>query len=670
MVAPAGRPTTGATIARVAVDIGLAHLDRLFDYLVPEEMADHVVPGIRVRVRFAGRLRDGYVVELSDHTEVSARLAPLSRIISSEPVLTASQMVLVRSVADHYAGSFADVVRLAVPPRHAATEKTTQRPWPAPDTETMPGGGMMGTPGGDHFLGALAQGEPIRAHWQVPPRFTTDVWGIDDWTRGICQAAVATLRADRGVIIVVPDHRDLVRMRDALAAVIGPGAIAELHSDLGPAARYRNYLAIVRGEARVVVGTRPAVYAPVADPGLIAVWDDGDDLHSEPHAPYPHARDVAALRVRSDRTGLLLASYSRSCEVQAWLERGWCGQIGRPPGEVRRGSPLVRVAVDSRQVLDRDPRASLERLPRPVFETIRRGLASGPVLVQVPRAGYLPALACASCHSPVRCATCHGPVRLARINDTRRMDCAWCGRIVTGWRCAVCGHDELRAPVVGSRRTVEELGRAFPGMRVIESAGDRVIDRLGTTPLLVVATPGAEPVCEDGYSAAVLLDAPRLLDRPSLRAGEEAMRRWLAATALVRPAERDGTVMIVGPSTSRPVQALVRLDPGANAAAELAERRSAGLPPAQRFVTVSGLRQPVQEFTELLHPDQPGELLGPVELDGPLPVGQTEPTWQLVMRCAPDRAAEMIRAVRAALAGRSARKMVGGLRVKVDPVDL
>lgn len=670
MSAPEAVRQSGASIARVAVDIPLPHLDRYFDYSIPEAMADQLTPGVRVRVRFAGKVRDGFVVEVANHSDVVAKLAPISKLVSAEQVLSSAQVRLIRAVADHYAGSFADVLRLAVPPRHATTEKANQRSWPKPVIEMMPTAGMYITADGEHYLTALANGEPIRAHWQVPPRFNIDEHGIDDWTRGFVQAAVATLRAGRGVIFVVPDFRDLARLRDRLAVVIGAGSIAELHADLGPAARYRNYLAISRGEAKVVVGTRAAVYAPVHDLGLIGVWDDGDDLHSEQRAPYPHSRDVAALRAGLEKTGLLFGSYARTCEVQAWVERGWCGSIAASAAELRRISPVIRAAVDSQYVLDRDPRAEFERLPRPVFDTIRRGLASGPVLVQVPRAGYLPVVVCAKCHTPVRCASCNGPVRLTRNQGARRLDCAWCGRIIADWKCGTCGHRELRAPVVGTGRTVEELGKAFPGVRVIESSGEKVVSEIGTTPALVVATPGAEPMPADGYSAAVLLDATRLLDRPSLRASEEALRRWFAVTALVRPADKDGTVMIVGPATARPVQSLVRLDPGANAAGELAERRSAGFPPAMRFVTITGGRQSVQEFTELLPADQPGELLGPVELDGPLAVGQIEPYWQLTMRCLPAHGAEMIKAVRSAVAGRSARKMAGGLRVKVDPAEL
>ncbi|GAA2184288.1 primosomal protein N' [Brooklawnia cerclae] len=658
------------SIARVAVDIPLPHLDRLFDYAIPPAMAAQAVPGVRVRVRFAGRQRDGFIVQVTDRTEVEGRLASLSKVTSSEPVLVDAQVRLVRAVADHYAGTFADVVRLAVPPRHAATEAADQREWPRPDVERMPGGGLLAHPSGEAFLARLARGEPVRGAWQVTPRFWADDDGVDDWTRGLVQATVAVLRSGHGVIIVVPDARDIARMRDALAAVIGLGAIAELHSELGTAARYRNYLAVRRGQARVVIGTRPAVYAPMVDLGLVCLWDDGDDLHSDPHAPYPHARDVAALRVTGEPSALLLAHHGRTAEVQAWVNRGWLGDIGLQTAERRHRSAAVRVAGDSDIALERDPLARSARLPAAAFETIRTGLTQGPVLVQVPRAGYLPVLACQTCRTPVRCPVCHGPVTARRATPGRQLDCTWCGRIIADWRCPVCGGSELRAPVVGSQRTSEELGRAFPGIRVQESSGDRVLDGVGDQPALVVATPGAEPAASHGYAAAVLLDADRLLDRPDLRAGEEALRRWLNAVSLVRPGASGGTVCVVGPAEARAVQALVRLDPAGHADRELQDRGEAGFPPAVRFVTVEGSARALGELVDLMDDVPDADRLGPVELPHPPKVGQEEPLWRLALRAPLPRGPELVRAVKNAVSVRSARKLDGAVRVRVDPVRL
>ena len=110
-------------VARVAVDISLAHLDRPFDYLAPARMDAAAGPGCRVRVRFAGQLVDGYLLERTQTSEHQGRLARLERVTSPEPVLTPEIFHLARAVADRYAGTLADVLRLAIPPRHATAER-------------------------------------------------------------------------------------------------------------------------------------------------------------------------------------------------------------------------------------------------------------------------------------------------------------------------------------------------------------------------------------------------------------------------------------------------------------------------------------------------------------------------------------------------------------------
>ena len=132
LLPPAPQASQRGSIARLALDVALPHLDRFFDYTVPEKLETDAVVGARVRARFAGRLVDGFIVERPDSTPVTTKLRPLSKVVSPEPVLTSQQVALVRAVADHYAGTFADVVRLAVPPRHAATEKAVRSPWPEP----------------------------------------------------------------------------------------------------------------------------------------------------------------------------------------------------------------------------------------------------------------------------------------------------------------------------------------------------------------------------------------------------------------------------------------------------------------------------------------------------------------------------------------------------------
>ena len=644
-------------LARVAVDLPLPHLDRFFDYTVPEAMRADAHVGARVRVRFAGRLCSGFIVDLPETTDAPGRLSPLTKIVSPEPVLLPDQVKLLRAVADHYAGTFADVIRLAVAPRHAATEAARSAVWPQPLTGTMPPGGLLGIPAGRSWLDGVQQGRPLRGFWATPPVFRGD----DDWRRGVVQAVIATLRAGRGAMVIVPDAQAMEAGFEAMSAALGDGCVAQLHAQMGPARRYHDYLALARGQAKVVIGTRSAVLAPVEDLGLIAVVDDGNDLYAEPRAPYPHVRTIAALRAVQAGSALLLLGPARSCEAHEWILKGWLGVIEDAPERRRATAPAMRAAEEST--------GTGARLPVTAGQTIRAGLASGPVLVQVPRSGYLAALACQDCRMPVRCPSCHGPVVARRgqsedAGDTGRLlACRWCGRLVTGWRCDACGGRTLRAPVVGSTRTAEELGRAFPGFRVIDSSGDHVVARVGDQPALVVATPGAEPSPDAGYAAAVLLDTDLTLSRSDLRASEEAIRRWFAAVALVRPGNQGGTVCVVGDTHAPAIQALLRVDPGGFAARELAQRREAGFPPAMVFVEGTGEPGAVADFLAAVPTPAPWETFGPVDL----PPLDGAPRQRVLWRCAPADAKTLTAEIKAASAKRSAAKAPGIVRIQVDP---
>ncbi|WP_203566439.1 primosomal protein N' [Aestuariimicrobium ganziense] len=651
-------------VARVAVDVSLAHLDRPFDYLVPEAMDAEAQPGVRVRVRFAGRLVDGFVLERRVESDAPGKLAPLERVVSAQVAITPEQVALVRAVADHYAGSFADVVRLAVPPRHAATEKATPRPWAEPEPGSTPPGALSAADGAQGFLTALRDGHAPRAWWQVPAAANA----VGDLGGGVVEAVAATLTGGRSALVVVPDVRDVTRMVTTLESVLGKGTVAVLHADLGPSTRYRNYLACLRGHAKVAVGTRAAAFAPMRDLGLVVLVDDGDDLHANPLVPYPHSRTVAALRVPIDDCGLLIASRACSTEVAAWLDHGWMHQLALPRAEARRASPVVNVAADSDWALAKDPLARQVRLPALVFDTIRTGLAQGPVLVQVPRAGHLVVLVCERCRTPVRCEVCAGTVQ---GHPDRGLSCGQCGRPQSAHPCPECGHRRWRAPVVGASLTAQQLGRALPGTTVVDSSGDHVVAGVGTRPQLVVATPGAEPVAEDGYAAAVLLDAAGLLGRADLRAPEEALRRWLNATGLVRGGGDGGTVSVVGPPDDPAVQALVRADPEGFARRELQQRRDAGLPPAVRVVTVEGTPAGVRELVAAARLDDLDgvEMLGPVPLPRSIsPVGgELDDLVRLTLRASSPDGPALVTRVREGLAVRSARKGTP-VRVRVDPV--
>jgi primosomal protein N' (replication factor Y) len=247
--------------------------------------------------------------------------------------------------------------------------------------------------------------------------------------------------------------------------------------------------------------------------------------------------------------------------------------------------------------------------------------------------------------------------------------CRWCARPAATFDCPHCHGTKLRASVVGAARTAEELGRAFPGAAVrVSGRGSGVLPSVPGGPALVVATPGAEPVAEGGYGAALLLDSWALLGRADLRAGEETLRRWMNAATLVRPASAGGQVVVAADAAHSVVQALVRWDPGWLAARELADRRELGFPPVTRMAALSGTAPALAEFLAAARLPADAELLGPVP-EPPRP-GQEGERERYLVRVPREEGAALAHALAEVQGVRSAKKATEHVRVQLDPLDL
>lgn len=669
-------------VARVRVDSTLPQVDRTFDYRVPAELSEDAVPGARVRVLFNGHELTGYIEERAATTDwTRTSLLPLKSVLSRVPSVAPEIFALAEALADRYASTVANVLRLAVPPRIAALDKkyapllsgyesaylgdsavsTSDAPENAESEPSTASAASiaaassatdpyawLATPGapapfvldppalnpdapdaasvfsdyenGAEFIEDVAAGAATRAVMTVLPGHLEHTW-VDV----VATALAAAAASGRGAIAVVPTAKNLDLLEAALAERLPADSFVRLSSDSTPHTRYHGFVKARLGQVPVVIGTRAAAYAPVANLGLVVCWDDGDSSLVEQRAPYCHARDVLLLRASAENTAALFAGFSMSSEAARLVRTRWASHVRAPRALVRDYSPRI-FSTGSEFELARDPLAAMARIPHLAFEHARRALARGPVLVQVARSGYIPSFSCERCRMPARCGECSGPLSVASGSSVP--SCSWCGHLAQQWRCSECGFTHWRYSAAGATRTAEELGRAFPNVPVISSAGDHVRASVGPEPALVVATPGAEPVAFGGYAAALLLDADKMLRFDSLRAPEAALRRWLNAAALVRPAALEGTVVTTA-SPSPVEQALVRWDPAWFARQELEERAQTGLPPAVRTAAVTGAEADVRAFMEefLGSSALPERVREQLRIVGPVPLDQGYFAW-------------------------------------------
>ncbi|MDA3805602.1 primosomal protein N' [Clavibacter sp. CT19] len=679
--APVGGPATtdaasGARppVVRVMVDSPLPQLDRLFDYAVPEALRTTCVPGVRVRVplRSAGRVADGYVIEVGDGQGYDGALSEVEQVVSPLPVLRPEVWALARAVADRQAGTASDVVRLAVPPRQVRVEKAHLAGLAAAadagdrtdDAEAAPVADPALPPIDGYAPGSLdavvdASGRAAVDAIPEVVELPGGAWA-GRWAVTLAQAAVRVLASGRSSILVVPDYRDQDQLETALRAHAPAESVIRTDARQSGPDRYRAFLQGLGEEPRIVVGNRSAVYAPAARLGLIALWDEGDPLHAEPLSPYAHARDVALLRTQQQGTALVLLAHSRSTEVERLVAIGHLGSVtpavNRPP----------RVIPTTSQTGD-EGFARQARIPSGAWRAAKDAVEHGPVLIQVARPGYAPLVACRACRQAARCTVCTGPLGMSTATSTPT--CGWCGHLAGDWTCANCGSDELRLVTIGAGRTAEELGRAFPGVQVVVADGERQVQEVDAESRLVVATRGAEPVAAGGYRAILLLDGERMLARESLRVGEDVLRQWSNAAALAAPR---APVMLVGVG-GQVARALATWQQPRYAREELLERRALRFPPAVRAASVEGLPDAVGAAVERLAGIEGVDVLGPV----PTEQGRVRAIVRLDYARGADAARELRAAVvrnassrRKPVAGRTGFRPTVPLRVRFDDTGL
>ena len=672
---PKKTPAARKPVARVLPLLGVAHLDRGFDYLVDESESNSAQAGVKVRIRFNGRLVDAIIVERKHDSDFGGQLRFIDRVISPFQVYPPQLSRLVEALADRYGGTCADIIRSAIPPRHAkAEEADLDTPWEELGAASEPDlSGWSAYQHGETFVDSILGGRLARAAWQIAPG--------DEWEDALAALAAKVALGGGGVLIVVPDQKVVDALDNALRAIVGPKQITVLTTSIGPQARYRRYLSALMGQARIVIGTRSVAFTPVENLQLAVIFDDGNDNLVDNIKPYVHAREVLTTRSAFENCSLIVANHSRTAETQLLVDSGWAHDLVPSASTIEARRPVISAIGTYGLSISRELEGGTTSVQAPAFQAAQQALERGePVLVQVPRKGYAPIVACGKCHCPARCRHCNGPLGLPPNSERSGEEavmptCRWCGRIAGNHRCTECGSPRLRAIVLGSERTAEELGLAFPNTPVVVSGGNKIVGAIEHTPALVIATPGAEPRVKDGaYGAAIFLDAGALLNRQDLRATEDCLAKWAQAATMVKPHFKGGRVIIAADPKLSVVRHLMSWDMAAAAAEELRARREVRFPPAVHFAAIDGADAALDSFAQVVDLPEHAEVLGPVplppgdSLPGEYDMDRFGPPQRLVVRAPLGSRSQLGRALRRANAARSARKDELPLRITVDPI--
>jgi primosomal protein N' (replication factor Y) (superfamily II helicase) len=588
--------------ARVVVDVPLFHLDRAFTYRVPERLRGSVWLGTRVKVPFGSRRRvDGWVVGFTEELPEDTR--DLERVVSPVPAFDADGLDLLHWVAERYAGTLSDVLRLAVPARVAAVERDAE---PLQEGPARIAGGAPSADGKrgvearpDRLVEHIAGGWAGAAYWRPLP-------GEDRSARVIAMIEAALARG-RGAIVVTPEVAAGSAVADAVRKHF-PDA-ADLSSDLSDRRRYRAWADLRLGRRQVAIGGRSAVLAPVRRLGCIVIDDEANSAHKEQRTPRYHAREVALRRADRARAACVLTGTVPSPEVVAAMRAGQCRLVAADRALERRLRPLVEV-VDP---YDQDQGPGPARLHRRALAAIRAALARGEsAYVLVPRRGA------ADPSAP-------GARTAGQVTEDL-------GRFLGG------------TPVWRLDREVLDPGEVPPWA----GQGPGVI--VGT----VAGVKDHPPLT--GCRTVVVVGADAALTQAEVRSTEEAYRTWSRAAAWCGPRERPGRMLVqTGDPGHHAVQALVRWDPGFFWRHELPRRVELGFPPARRLLLFEGAEPGEAPAAATLL----AGALGPkAELLGPAAMGRG---WRIIAKVEDAEAAA--RALRPALAEASRS---GGPRMSVD----
>jgi primosomal protein N' (replication factor Y) (superfamily II helicase) len=603
-------PARPLRVARVVVEVEPLHLDRPFDYRVPDDL--ELVAGQRVQVVFAGRLVRALVLEIADHTDVAAdRLLPVRRALGDHVWVRSDELDLLRWAATRFGAPLADVIRHALPGRTVEVERSAaaagwfppgigRRPAsdPAPDADALETGWRpYGAPGAA-LREAVAGGQGSFL-WRPLPG--------EDLAARLAELTQLCLAGDRDVLVVVPDRASPVA--DAVVKAAGD-VVVDLRGGPSPRVHYRRWLEARCGVARVVVGERGAAWVPLERLGLAVVLDEASPALKERRSPRHHVREVLLERARrAGGVGLAVGTVPSAVAWRLLRERRLIAVTPSRDAE-RRARPRV-------QVVSGDTGHARARLPHAALRALRAATDGGAYgLLLAGRRGEGRALVCARCGERHACPTCASSLTIVR-HGPFCWGCGWRSPRVP--RCHACRGTEAVALAAGTARFASELRR---GLQAPVAVLEGYAQPAPPPPAVLVMTRGSVLDAPPGPVGAVVLpDLDDALARPALDAAEDALRLAVAVAGwIVHGGRRTEPGTVVVPTRDpdhHAVTALAAWDLGAFWRTEVSIRTPLRFPPVAHAIRLEvAAEDPLGLLGEIRTALPEGDVvLGPVPVE-------------------------------------------------------
>ncbi len=572
-------------IVRVALDVPL---HRFFDYLAPAgDVLTAADIGLRVRVPFGRQAKIGVVVDLPEHSDFAPeQLKSVEAVLRDLPALPADWFRLCEFCAAYYQAPLGEVMistlpaglRRIDPPKARAARRVAK----TPAKQTPPELTHEQLTALERIASDDEQNGGFRAYLLhgVTGSGKTEVY---------LRLVERALAAGRQVLLLVPEINLTPQLEARVAARFPDAGLTSLHSELTEAARTRNWRAALDGSARIVLGTRLAIFTPLPDLGLIVVDEEHDASFKQQDGMRYSARDVAVFRARERGIPIVLGSATPSLE--SWANATDTRTPARYTLLTLRERAVTNARLPAVQRID----TRLEKLQdglsgvllRALGQRLERGEQS---LVFLNRRGYAPVLTCTACGWISRCQRCAANLVLHLADG--RLRCHHCGfecRVPRA--CPTCGNQDIQPFGRGTQRIEAVLAERFPQARILRVDRDSAKSRKQWEALVEQIHDGAADILVGTQMLAKGHDFPRLtlvgalgadaaLFASDWRAPERLFAQLMQVAGRAGRAELPGEVLIQTQFPEHPLYAaLVRHDYPAFADAQLKEREQAGFPP-------------------------------------------------------------------------------------------
>jgi primosomal protein N' (replication factor Y) (superfamily II helicase) len=560
-------------ILRLALDLPL---HRLFDYRA--ETASTADIGYRVRVPFGRGEKIGVIVEVADQSDWPLeQLKPAGEILRDLPPLPADFFRLCEFAATYYQAALGEVILQALPvglKRLATPVRRKGRAAPPQDAVAEPA-----------LTGAQVRAiEALDLAGGFAPSLLHGVTGSGK-TEVYLRLISKALAAGHQVLLLVPEINLTPQLEARVRSRFPATGIVALHSELAEAARERNWRSAFLGEARIVLGTRLAVFTPMPALGLIIVDEEHDASFKQQDGIRYSARDVAVFRAHDLNIPILLGSATPALESWANARQGRYRLLSMPERANPEASlPAVRL-LDTRKIVLKE--GVSEHLLSSITQCLERGEQS---LVFLNRRGYAPVLACPACGWVSGCRRCAANLVLHLADQ--RLRCHHCGfenRVPKS--CPTCGNQDILPFGRGTQRLEAWLQTQFPEARILRVDRDSVKSRKQWENMLDRIHGGEADILVGTQMLAKGHDFPRLtlvgvlgadaaLFAADWRAPERLFAQLMQVAGRAGRAELKGEVVIQTQYPDHPLYAaLVQHDYPGFAATLLKEREQAGFPP-------------------------------------------------------------------------------------------